>query len=1714
MPLLTDADVLARLSDALSPGELASTLERLLRLPEGWRALHQADFIEAVGGQVLPAPITAARLAALALGPEVDLRAARLDSGSAAALESVWQRALEGHPPEDLVHAALLGVALLRREGQAEGLRPLLDTVSAHPRAWRSALCISLPASARREEWLSGLLASAAGPGQALAANALLANFPVPAAAELLSRLVPGRAAETAAALRRLGEPALSRSLAERLAHEEAAVRLPAAGTLEGLIQAASLQLANGDSASARKLLERAWESTVDASARIADRLADSAEAEGDALIANHALELALKARPTPGRHARWVHSLAEAGRAEEALAALSPAPASVEGRTAAGWIHLRRGDPERARSEMLDASRDLLAGIDPEPVWFDRLIAGLRDLGEVEAALRIHDIRLRAFPGDLASRLDFVQLLADAREDAQAIDHARLILAISPSSALARRVLAASLAWAGRPAEALPHWQMLASTDASLVPSVIECALGAGEIETARATHEQSLGSTPASAALEVLGAQVEMAAGETDRAIARLHAAAERWSDCDTVWIELARVHQHAGDLAAADAALQAGGRAAPGSPALLHALALRHLEQGRTAEAAEASRRSWEAAPEVAGPALTYSRALMDLGRGEEAVPVLRRAVARHPGLWAARLALAQALEGVGAFSEAAGLFDGRPDPDSVQEARLVGRISVRAAEVEPRPAILERARRMLALVCSQSGADPEALFWLGRTHELVGDSQAALECFRKCLAADTQGRLREKAVVGLARAALAGGDVALAVSTLEEARRDLPGSAPVLGLLSKAYLEAHLEEQALETAEKWLASDAGDEALTNLAHVASRASRWDRAISAYGELAGKRPADAHVWLHLARAHWKSSDSTSARSAAGRGIAIARRDPATLARAADIVAEAGEFRTAQRVLRHAAALAPEATPIWRSLAQISDRLGDSRTSHEAWSHLTALQPGDASAWKGAAAAAWQRGLRAGAVGNWQKALSLAPDDLPLKVTLARALLQNGEPEPALHMYAVARTQDPRDADLALEAGLAEMRFGAPETALVTLAQAAQLDPNRVEPQTAIAECLIRLDRPAEAGDALDLAQRAGGDIAARGHALRALTALAAGDLPASLAAIADARSRPCRTADDASWVARAALALGQWPIALQTLEDRLADKADPSLVVEILTARIRVAGAYWVLATVAGAVRHAPDSSAVGSEARTSFQTWSDRGAQIGIPSAVLESLQDAFAAALGEASPESIARLAAAVEEMRTPEPLHALAVAHLRAQRPQPAVRILESALRRDPWGWTDLLLGLGRAAGGDSGGAREAYTAAHRNPSLRPALDWLAGRATLAAGDPEQAQRAFNSALSAWPDEPAWQAQLASLYLDQGALETALPHLQEAVELAPDHGDYVLVLARALRDAGQLTEAAAAYERVVQAMPKLGSVWKEAAELALAVGDAPRAQRWYERACTLAPSDAGCLMGAARAALALGQLREANDHAQAAQRVAPDDPEVLLGWGEVLAAQGKPEKALQALELAQSQAEDPRPIRLARSRLLIKVGRAGEAVAQLREAVAADADDDQTWAALAEACEAAGDLEAGLEAGGRAVRVAPRKAAHRVLVGRLARSAGQLDRALAELVRAQALSPTDARVAAELGRVHEERREVKRALDAYQRAIELDPAYGPAHFRAGLILKDLKAYPQSGRMLKRAVELNPTDPDALHQLAAVRALELVHGGIPQAAVSS
>jgi len=101
---------------------------------------------------------------------------------------------------------------------------------------------------------------------------------------------------------------------------------------------------------------------------------------------------------------------------------------------------------------------------------------------------------------------------------------------------------------------------------------------------------------------------------------------------------------------------------------------------------------------------------------------------------------------------------------------------------------------------------------------------------------------------------------------------------------------------------------------------------------------------------------------------------------------------------------------------------------------------------------------------------------------------------------------------------------------------------------------------------------------------------------------------------------------------------------------------------------------------------------------------------------------------------------------------------------------------------------------------------------------------------------------------------------------------------------------------------------------------------------------------------------------------------------------------------------------------------------------------------------------------------------------------------------------LSVLSEASRFASEDADLARELGKVHEMRREHSAALDAYQLALKKNPDDFESLIEAGLILKNIKVYDQAGELFERAVKLNPVDPQALQQLATIRALQLIHGG--------
>jgi tetratricopeptide (TPR) repeat protein len=103
-------------------------------------------------------------------------------------------------------------------------------------------------------------------------------------------------------------------------------------------------------------------------------------------------------------------------------------------------------------------------------------------------------------------------------------------------------------------------------------------------------------------------------------------------------------------------------------------------------------------------------------------------------------------------------------------------------------------------------------------------------------------------------------------------------------------------------------------------------------------------------------------------------------------------------------------------------------------------------------------------------------------------------------------------------------------------------------------------------------------------------------------------------------------------------------------------------------------------------------------------------------------------------------------------------------------------------------------------------------------------------------------------------------------------------------------------------------------------------------------------------------------------------------------------------------------------------------------------------------------------------------------------------------------------MQARENSPHSDEVMREIGLVFEQRRQYDRALEMYQLAIKSAPRSAANYARAGVALRQLKDYAGSVNALERAVALDPKNLEATRQLAAVTALNIIHGTAPTGAM--
>jgi tetratricopeptide (TPR) repeat protein len=1697
-------DVLDWIRQHVDSDAFEETVERLVRVPEVWKALDeivpdQVPGPESGGKSLSPSQIVFGSI----FEPSIIPNAADLPAD----LRTELERTLANSATDPAVVAdqsqralALRALALLELEDHPGAIS---GHVKSSPDMWRAPLACAWPYLADSGSVLSDLLADGDLISVQVAVACVLSHSTADEAAAQLMNAYSPAPYRLLGHLHDLGEQRLAEAVARQILSADEPSRSHKNDPVEALIDQASAQERVNGPTAAQNLLDAAWERAGQIRADIADRLADVADGSGETVVAAEALRRAVEESPTPDRKSRAALALIDANRIDEGLGLLPASPETPTELIAVGLAYAKDGRKSEAAGYLKSASEAGDSRHDLHPRWMARLTQALLDCSCPSEATQVAERWVDAAPGSLSALSSLAHARQAAGNHEAAADAAELLLARDASDDHARQILAESLQAQGRPERALEHWQQLALSNARMLKHVVECALDAGHLDLAKDQASRWLALDPDSPQALVHYGRALTASGDFDAAKEHLTLATERAPQSPETWMALADAQRATGNDGEADDTLSRAIQICPDQPSLLTAKGRALARQEQYSEALELFEQALRQSEDDPDIQLGYGELLTKLGHLDRALPILQGALSHRPAHVPSRIALAGALEQIGDVVAAHDLILDLPDGASDQAQVLAGRLGIKASKKTGERQFAERGLHRLRLAGEAGEDDREAAFWVAEGLRLSGRSEEAMAAYQSCLNDDenaTTGDLRLRASHGLAQAAMEAGQTPVAISVLETLRQSTGGSPESLILLSRAYRMAGLPDEALapamEAVEK--APDSV-EARSESVKSAIEAEAWGAALAQIERWAAAAPGDAEAWLQKARLHTKMDQTDDARSALARALMLGRSQPKAVVPIAHLLTQLDKSQQAVRLLKRASNLDPSDTGLLKTLAETAERAEAHEGALEAWSTLADRSPDDQTALRHVGESLWRLHRRSAAIGHWQRGLVQDPKNVGLAIRLAQAHMENGEPQRGLENFRQALALCPDDPRLATEAASAFRDHGFPDEALEALQTASALVPGDDEIKLAIA------DTHTESGSH-EAARQTLVDIASRHSeapvsvlARLSLTELALGNAAASQDALASINSGTLETAKDAVMSALAAVNHADWSLAAMAADTAIElAEDDPISLVAAIELRAQLSDAAWLFGEAADARVHAPDTEDVTPDAA---QAWITKARRMGVDEKTCERLDTHLALAGGRLDPNAVD----GADE--SPRLMESLVVAHLRAGETERALSIYANSPEARQSQWAPVLAGLAHLGNGRYVQARKAFGAAPNIPCMKPLAAYFTARALLQQGQTPDAIDALNSALAAWPDVASWHHTLAHAYAGSGEMDMALPHYQQAAELDSTNGSFALSLAKHLQALGMHHQAEESFAQVMHQFPDDADVWRQAGYAAMAIGDTVEASQRFRRASDLAPDDSAARIGAARAAQAGGQLSTALQWATQAVNLAPENSDALMGWADVLAAQGKLDKALTAYQRAEANMADPTQAQIARSQLFLKTGRPEAAVLELNKVVETRPDDENAWSSLASAYESSGDLKQATAAVKKALGIAPADSRHRLSLARLSRKSGQLDHALSELSTLQLEEPDNADVAYELGRVHEARRDFDKAMDGYHRAIALDRDHAPAHYHAGLVLKNLKDYDQAAEMFKCAVDLSPNDADAHHQLAAVRALELVHGGI-------
>jgi len=409
------------------------------------------------------------------------------------------------------------------------------------------------------------------------------------------------------------------------------------------------------------------------------------------------------------------------------------------------------------------------------------------------------------------------------------------------------------------------------------------------------------------------------------------------------------------------------------------------------------------------------------------------------------------------------------------------------------------------------------------------------------------------------------------------------------------------------------------------------------------------------------------------------------------------------------------------------------------------------------------------------------------------------------------------------------------------------------------------------------------------------------------------------------------------------------------------------------------------------------------------------------------------------------------------------------------------------------------------------------------------GKTFAAFGFLDAAEASLRNAEALAPEDPRWPHLRGVVAFERGELELAARHFERVLELEPDDLPALVHLGTTELELNRPGSASPRLERALELAPREAVVHDRLGRLAALEGDDAAAIEHYGRALELQPeaSAVSYALGQAyrrvgevdraRALLAAGGEREVTWHDPAlfelgdwrnlvafeviTARVldpAGFDAEDTLNFtlthlGDV---SGSPEGIARYLaELERREGEiEPRvegAFRYLLGGLLVLEGRDGDALEQLRGAVALAPDLVDARIKLGNALTRAGRMDEALEQYTQALARDPDHVAARLRRATLELARGRPNAALADLEKARELAPARrVEIQIALGAALTQAGRFQEALGEYRRALELDPASLEAQLGAARLEGHLGRHGAALDAYRAVLRLDPQNLEA------------------------